>query len=133
SGIDLGYLTALLNSRLLDRYLRLVSTNFRGGYFAANKQFIERLPIKVDGVSKARISAIAHLVDQLQAGYGKLHGFAPLLAKSLRQQHRTTCTLGHYLQKDYVEAVTVETLIDDVMHKGFLHKIDIESDNATLL
>jgi type I restriction-modification system DNA methylase subunit len=45
--VSLSYLTALLNSRLLDFYLRRISTNFRGGYFAANKQYIERLPIRI--------------------------------------------------------------------------------------
>jgi len=40
------YLCGLLNSRLLNFYLKQVTTNFRGGYFAANKQFIEQLPIR---------------------------------------------------------------------------------------
>ena len=43
---SLEYICALLNSRLLDFYLKQVTTNFRGGYFAANKQFIELLPIR---------------------------------------------------------------------------------------
>jgi type I restriction-modification system DNA methylase subunit len=45
--VSLPYLTALLNSRLLDFYLKRVTTNFRGGYFAANKQYIEQLPIRL--------------------------------------------------------------------------------------
>ena len=40
------YLCALLNSRLLDFYLRRVTTSFHGGYFAANKQFVKLLPIR---------------------------------------------------------------------------------------
>lgn len=43
---SLKYLCALLNSRLLDFYLKQVTTTFHGGYFAANKQFIEQLPIR---------------------------------------------------------------------------------------
>lgn len=43
--LGLEYLCGLLNSQLLDFYLKRVSTNFRGGYFAANKQFIGQLPI----------------------------------------------------------------------------------------
>ncbi len=39
------YLCGLLNSKILDFYLKNVSTNFRGGYLAANKQYIEQLPI----------------------------------------------------------------------------------------
>jgi len=45
--VSLPYLTALLNSRLLDFYLKRITTNFRGGYFAANKQYIEQLPIRL--------------------------------------------------------------------------------------
>ena len=45
--IDYLYLCGLLNSKLLDFYLKEVSTNFRGGYLAANKQYIEQLPIRV--------------------------------------------------------------------------------------
>ena len=45
--VSLPYLTALLNSSLLDFYLKRVTTDFRGGYFAANKQYIEHLPIRI--------------------------------------------------------------------------------------
>ena len=44
---NLKYFTGLLNSKLLDTYLKIVSTNFRSGYFAANKQFLDQLPIRV--------------------------------------------------------------------------------------
>ncbi|MCC7439635.1 MAG: restriction endonuclease subunit M, partial [Armatimonadetes bacterium] len=40
------YVTGLLNSKTLDWFLKQVSSNFRGGYFAANKQYIEQLPIR---------------------------------------------------------------------------------------
>ena len=40
------YLCGLLNSKLLDFYLKHISTTFHGGYFAANKQYIEQLPIR---------------------------------------------------------------------------------------
>lgn len=40
------YVTALLNSRLLDFYLQKISTPFRGGFFAYNRQYIEQLPIR---------------------------------------------------------------------------------------
>lgn len=43
----LEYFTGLLNSKLLDTFLKLISTNFRGGYFAANKQFLDQLPIRL--------------------------------------------------------------------------------------
>lgn len=40
------YVTALLNSKLLDFNLQKISTPFRGGFFAYNRQYIERLPIR---------------------------------------------------------------------------------------
>ena len=42
---SLAFLCGLLNSRLLDFYFKQVSTNFRSGYFAASKQYIEQLPM----------------------------------------------------------------------------------------
>ncbi|HSG44352.1 MAG TPA: TaqI-like C-terminal specificity domain-containing protein, partial [Anaerolineales bacterium] len=40
------YITGLLNSQLLDWFMKKVSTTFHGGYFAANKQFLVQLPIR---------------------------------------------------------------------------------------
>ena len=42
---SLSYLCGLLNSSLLQFFLRCVSSPFHGGYIAANRQFLERLPI----------------------------------------------------------------------------------------
>ena len=41
---SLEYFTGLLNSCLLDWFLKQVSTTFHGGYFAANKQFLAQAP-----------------------------------------------------------------------------------------
>jgi type I restriction-modification system DNA methylase subunit len=43
--LDLKYVTGLLNSKLLDFYLKKISTPFRGGFFSYAKRFIEQLPI----------------------------------------------------------------------------------------
>jgi hypothetical protein len=40
------FVLGLLNSSLLNMYLRNVSTTFRGGYLALNRQYIEQLPIR---------------------------------------------------------------------------------------
>jgi hypothetical protein len=40
------YIAGLLNSRLLDYYLHLISVPFRGGFYSANRQFLEPLPIR---------------------------------------------------------------------------------------
>lgn len=66
---SLDYVCGLLNSQLLDFYLRHVSTNFRGGYMAANKQYIEQLPIRridfTDPADKARHDKMVNLVEQM--------------------------------------------------------------------
>jgi hypothetical protein len=66
---SLAYLCGLLNSRMFDFYLKQVSTNFHGGYFAANKQYIEQLPIRTinfsDPSEKARHGKMVELVEQM--------------------------------------------------------------------
>lgn len=63
------YVTALLNSRLLDFLFKMRSSNFHGGYHPANKQFIENLPIATatptENCAKARISALETLASQM--------------------------------------------------------------------
>jgi type I restriction-modification system DNA methylase subunit len=44
--INYLYLLGLLNSNLLSNFLKSVSTPFRGGYIALNRQYIEQLPIR---------------------------------------------------------------------------------------
>jgi type I restriction-modification system DNA methylase subunit len=66
---SLAYLCSLLNSRLLDFYFKKVSTTFHGGYFAANKQYIEQLPIAAinfaDPTEKARHDKIVVLGEHV--------------------------------------------------------------------
>ena len=63
------FLCALLNSRVLDYYFRRVSTNFHGGYFAANKQYLEQLPIRTidfdDPTDVARHDRMVALVERM--------------------------------------------------------------------
>jgi hypothetical protein len=66
---SMKYVTGLLNSRLLDWFIRNVTTTFHGGYFAANKQFIEQLPIRTidfsDPADKARHDRMVELVERM--------------------------------------------------------------------
>ncbi len=63
------YIVGLINSRLLDWFLKHVSTTFHGGYFAANKQFLVQLPIRVinfsDPADIARHNRMVALVEQM--------------------------------------------------------------------
>jgi type I restriction-modification system DNA methylase subunit len=63
------YLCGLLNSSVLNFCLKNTSTNFRGGYFSAGKQYIENLPIRtIDPANAADVAAhdrIVALVDDM--------------------------------------------------------------------
>jgi len=64
-----NYLVGLLNSRLLDLAIRQMTNSFRGGYFAVNKQGIERLPFRPidfsDPADRARHDKMVELVDRM--------------------------------------------------------------------
>ena len=84
---SLKYLCGLINSRPLNFYLKQVSTNFRGGYFAANKQFIKQLPIRAidfkKPADKARHDKLVVLVD-------KLLGLMPKLRAATAESEKAT-------------------------------------------
>ena len=65
------YLLGLLNSKLLDYFLKKISTPFQGGYFAFNKQYIQQLPIRTinfnEPAEKSAHDKIVALVDAMLA------------------------------------------------------------------
>jgi hypothetical protein len=65
------YILALLNSSVLDFYLKRISTTMRGGFFRYFTQFIGRLPIRRIDFSKptekAEHDRLISLVDQITA------------------------------------------------------------------
>lgn len=69
AGFSPLYLLGVLNSRLLSIFLRSVSTPFRGGYIALNRQYIEQLPIRTVDVSdpadKVRHDRMVALVTRM--------------------------------------------------------------------
>jgi type I restriction-modification system DNA methylase subunit len=52
--IDLYYLCGLLNSKLLDTFLKTVTTRFHSGWYAYSKLYLEQIPIKLPSTSKDR-------------------------------------------------------------------------------
>jgi len=61
--VDYRYLCGLLNSKLLNFYFMHISTTFHGGYFAAGKQFIDKLPIQLlDFTNPAEVKQHDHMV-----------------------------------------------------------------------
>jgi len=61
---DQKYLLGLLNSKLLNWYIRQISTQFRGGYYSYARRFIEHLPIYSDIESNG--NTIRHKTDLTQ-------------------------------------------------------------------
>ena len=63
------YILGLLNSQVLDFYLKSVSTPLRGGYFRYFTQFVEQLPIRTvnfdDPADKVRHDTMVALVERM--------------------------------------------------------------------
>jgi type I restriction-modification system DNA methylase subunit len=134
------FLLGLLNSRLLDYYLKQVSTTLRGGYFRYFTQFIEQLPVKrIDPKNKRETKLqkeIVRNVEAIQAAHRQRVKLPEVLQRLIAHtQNRTPCHLAHYLQKDFVAAVKADILIDDVQRTGFVHSITVkpEGKNLTLI
>jgi len=84
------YILGLLNSQLLDYYLKQISTLFRGGYYAYNKQYIEQLPIRPinfsDPVDKARHDRMVKLVDSMLSLHKQLSEARSAAQKEVTQR-----------------------------------------------
>ncbi len=67
--ISYQYLLGLLNSQLLSAYLKSISSTFRGGYIALNRQYIEQLPIRAidftNAADVARHDKMVALVERM--------------------------------------------------------------------
>jgi len=62
--VSYEYILGLLNSKLLDMYLKSISSRFSHGYYAYNRQYIERLPIKtIDFQNKTETAKHYRIVD----------------------------------------------------------------------
>ena len=87
-----AYILALLNSKLLDFYLKSVSTTLRGGFFRYFTQYIEQLPIRTidfsDPEDAARYEKMVGLVERLLELHEKL-------AEAKIERERTV--IGHQI------------------------------------
>lgn len=136
-GLQMPYLLALLNSKVLRWFFPFVSVPFRGNYFSANRQFLGQLPIKlIDPKKKSEVKLekeIVERVEQMQAAHRQRVKLPEVLSRLIAHNaNRVTCNLAHYLQKDFVAAVKSEILIDDVQRTGFVHAISVVADGKEL-
>lgn len=93
--ISYFYLLGILNSKLSSFILRNISTTFRGGYLALNRQYIEQLPIRTidfsDRTDKARHDKMIDLVEQMLKLHKKLAlAKVPQTKTVLQRQIETT-------------------------------------------
>jgi hypothetical protein len=106
------YFTGLLNSSLLDWFLKRVSTTFHGGYYAANKQFIERLPIPTSDEKQRQV--VETLVDHLLW----LHR-QPSVNQSDRNHPQDPLIASYFEQ-------TVNALVYELFFPQELHAADVK-------
>ena len=80
----------MLNSKVLSYLLSLISTPFRGGYLALNRQYIEQLPIRIidfkNSNDKANHDQMVNLVDQMLNLINKLNNAKLPQEKNLLQR-----------------------------------------------
>jgi len=71
TGLSIKYVLGLLNSKLLEFYLKRISTPMRGGFFRFFTQFLEKLPIHTinfsDPAEKAQHDKMVSLVERMLA------------------------------------------------------------------
>jgi hypothetical protein len=125
-GPSLAYLCALMNSTVLDFYLKRVSTNFHGGYFAANKQFIEQLPIRVlnlkNAAERAQHDAIVRLVEWLLW----LHR-EPSVTDSTRDYPRDPLIASYLAQ--WVNGLVYELYFPNELNAAGLHFFELTDEH----
>jgi hypothetical protein len=84
------YVLGLLNSKLLDFYLKRISTTMRGGFFRYFTQFIGQLPICRTDFSKpydkSRHDRMVSLVDQMLSLHKRLQAARTEQDKTLLQR-----------------------------------------------
>jgi len=88
------FVLGLLNSKLLDFFLKNVSTTMRGGFFRYFTQFIEKLPVVVPILSnpsdRARHDQLVELVDKMLSLTPKLRDATSESEKAALQNAITT-------------------------------------------
>ncbi|MBC6433244.1 N-6 DNA methylase [Nostoc sp. HG1] len=92
---SIKYILGLLNSKVLDFYLKNISTTIRGGFFRYFTQFIEQLPIRLIDFSNSQekniYNQIIQLVEQMLYLHQQLNqAQTPPAKKRIQQQIKAT-------------------------------------------
>ncbi|HLF26716.1 MAG TPA: N-6 DNA methylase [Anaerolineae bacterium] len=85
-----GYILGLLNSKLLEWYLRHTATQMRGGYYSYESRFIRGLPIRTinfsDPADKTRHDKMVLLVEQMLELHKRLSSARTQADRELHQR-----------------------------------------------
>jgi type I restriction-modification system DNA methylase subunit len=92
---SIKYILGLLNSKVLDFYLKNISTTMRGGFFRYFTQYVEQLPIRLINFSNSQEknihNQIIQLVEQMLYLYQQLNeAQTPPAKKRVQQQINAT-------------------------------------------
>jgi hypothetical protein len=115
AGWNLRYLTGLLNSNVLDWFLKRVSTTFHGGYFAANKQFLVQLPVASPNSEEGVL--VGNFADYL------LWLNRTFQVHSKEKNARDTLMLGYWEQM--LNGLVYELYFPEELHAHGLHLFDL--------
>jgi len=74
-----------LNSKLLDSFLKTISSRFSGGYYAYNRQYIEQLPIRTIDFKNTRDKS---LHDKMVDLVNQMLDFHKCLAKAKAENEK---------------------------------------------
>lgn len=118
---SLAYLCALLNSPPLDFCFKRISTNFHGGYYAANKQFIERLPIpESTGAQRRTVEVLANFTLWLRR--------QPSVNEANREYPQDPLIASY--SEQWVNALVYELFFPSELHDAGLHFFGLSDDVA---
>lgn len=113
---NLKYLCGLLNSRALNYYLKHISTTFHGGYYAANKQFIEQLPIALaDDKQQFQICVLVEYMIWLNRHTNSMRGDEGNTSEALMR--------GYFEQ--IINGLVYELFFADELHSAGLGLFDL--------
>ncbi len=134
------YLLGLMNSRLLDVYLKHISTVMRGGYFRYFTQFIQQLPIRRinfgDEAEKAIHDELVNLVKMLLQRYQELPHVDNQQAKKIIQNMIATHEqrIDQLVYQLYEVTIAEQKLIDDTrfVDQQAQNSVEVEATGIAL-
>ncbi len=127
------YVLALLNSALLDFVFKSGSVRHRGGHYAANRQFIENLPIRAldltDPIEKAAHDALVALAQRMLDLNRVCQAVDTAFAAALRGYRRTSAPLARLLGELHV----ARRALLDANEEGEVSAIAVDEQGGGLL